>query len=295
MQRDALVNCREQSLRANALNFALKRWGQDEGVPTLALHGWLDNAASFDLLAPQLDALNLCAADLAGHGLSAHRPLGVHYYVTDYAADMLALADALQWREFNLIGHSLGANIAVLMAGICPDRIKKLVLIEGFGPHSREPETAVSQLRTAFAKMKNYHPDKLLVPADWDSLIAKRMQSNLPVNRQAAEILCKRGLKKVEGGWIWRSDPRLRYPSPLRLGESEIDALVSAITAPVCLVLGDRGLPPQFLKVTTRAHKCANLSIKTLVGGHHLHLEEAANDVATVINEFFQTHRSKNT
>lgn len=282
------MNYREQSVRANALNFALKRWGSEDGVPTLALHGWLDNAASFDLLAPQLDALNLCAADLAGHGLSDHRPPGLHYYVTDYAADMLALADALHWCEFNLIGHSLGANIAVLMAGICPERIKKLVLIEGFGPHSREPDAVVSQLRTAFAKMKNHNPDKRLAPADWESLIEKRMQSNLPVNRQAAELLCKRGLKYLEGGWVWRADPRLRYPSPLRFGEAEIEALVSAITAPVCLILGDSGLPTRFLKVDTRADKCLNLSIKTLAGGHHLHLEEAANEVAAVINDFFK-------
>lgn len=281
-----VAECQEERIQANGLSFALKRWGNAEGVPTLALHGWLDNAASFDLLAPQLDGLNLCAVDLAGHGLSEHRPLGTHYYVSDYAADMLAVADALGWQEFNLLGHSLGANIAVLMAGICPERINKLVLIEGFGPHGREPDTAVSQLRTAFAKMKNHRPDKLLVAVEWDTLIEKRMHSNLPVNRRAAELLCERGAKAVEGGWTWRSDPRLRYPSPLRLSEAEVEAIVAAITAPVCLILGDRGLPQPFLKVDTRKDKCAELIIKTLTGGHHLHLEEAASDVAAVINEF---------
>lgn len=279
----------EQVIQANGLNFALKLWQSTDGVPTLALHGWLDNAGSFDAIAPLLDTPLFCAVDLAGHGLSEHRPEGSHYYITDYAADALAIADALQWREFNLIGHSLGANIALVMAGIFPERIKKLVLIEGFGPHSREADAAVSQLRSAFAKMKTYNPKKQPVYPDWATMVEKRMQGSTPVNRQAAEILCKRGVKAVSGGWSWRSDPRLRYPSPLRLTEAEVRALIANISAPTCLILGDKGLPLEFMKVESRQEKLVNLHIATLRGGHHLHLEEGAEHVAATINTFLVT------
>ncbi|MGH8605107.1 MAG: alpha/beta fold hydrolase, partial [Gammaproteobacteria bacterium] len=60
--------------------FTAKRWGSDQGAPLIALHGWLDNAASFDPLASYLDEFDLVALDLAGHGLSDHRPKGVHYH-----------------------------------------------------------------------------------------------------------------------------------------------------------------------------------------------------------------------
>ncbi|MEM8768285.1 MAG: alpha/beta hydrolase, partial [Pseudomonadota bacterium] len=69
-----------------------KRWGDPAGEPTLALHGWLDNAATFDRLAPLLPELNLVALDFAGHGLSDHRPPGVHYHSFTDIQDVMAVA-----------------------------------------------------------------------------------------------------------------------------------------------------------------------------------------------------------
>ena len=56
------------------------KWGGPEGIPTVGLHGWLDNANTFDRLAPLIPELNLVALDFAGHGLSNHRAEGVHYH-----------------------------------------------------------------------------------------------------------------------------------------------------------------------------------------------------------------------
>ena len=88
-----------------------KRWGQPTGQPTIALHGWLDNANTFDRLAPMLPELDMVALDFAGHGESDHRPPGVHYHPITDIQDVLAVADQLGWRTFNLIGHSMGAAI----------------------------------------------------------------------------------------------------------------------------------------------------------------------------------------
>lgn len=127
----------ESTIETRYLRFAAKRWGDPNGLPVLALHGWLDNAASFDQLAPCLPQLQLVAIDLAGHGHSEHRPSGVKYHYVDYIDDVMAVADALGWERFALLGHSLGAGIACVVAGSFPERITHLMLLEGIGPMSR--------------------------------------------------------------------------------------------------------------------------------------------------------------
>ena len=70
---------KEMTFEVNGLRLTAKAWGDPAGTPTLALHGWLDNANTFDRLAPTLPELDLIAMDFAGHGFSSHRPDGVHY------------------------------------------------------------------------------------------------------------------------------------------------------------------------------------------------------------------------
>src|SRR5688500_18042292 len=86
-----------------------------EGAPrVLALHGWLDNAASFVPLAPYLDDVDLVAIDLPGHGRSAHLPPGADYSFAGALHSVLDAADALGWDTFALLGHSMGAGIGSL-------------------------------------------------------------------------------------------------------------------------------------------------------------------------------------
>ena len=125
----------------------------------LALHGWLDNAASFDALAPLLPELRLVALDLTGHGLSEHRPQGVHYHLADFLPDVLAAADALGWRRFALLGHSLGGGLASFMAAVSPERISRVAMIEGLGPPTSNPAEGPANLRKAIDQMDAL-PDK---------------------------------------------------------------------------------------------------------------------------------------
>jgi len=83
-----------------------------DGPRVLALHGWLDNAASFVPLAPHLASLQLVAIDLPGHGHSAHLPAGASYTTAAAICHVLDVADALGWDRFSLLGHSMGAGIA---------------------------------------------------------------------------------------------------------------------------------------------------------------------------------------
>src|SRR5690625_7580011 len=99
-------------------------------MPVLALHGWLDNSASFNVLAPQLKNLHLVALDLAGHGQSDHRPGSAPYNIWEDVAEIFAVADQLGWSRFALMGHSRGAMISMLAAGTFRERISHRAMFE---------------------------------------------------------------------------------------------------------------------------------------------------------------------
>src|SRR5690606_2312769 len=105
-------------------------FGPRDGRPVLALHGWLDNAATFVPLAPLLPELRIYALDLPGHGRSSHRPPGARYHYVDWVGDVIEAADALGLDRFALLGHSMGAGISILTAGTFPERVERLALIE---------------------------------------------------------------------------------------------------------------------------------------------------------------------
>ena len=116
----------------------------------LALHGWLDNAASFVPLAPHLSGIDLVAPDLPGHGRSAHLPAGADYSFAGAVHAVLDVADALGWERFALLGHSMGAGIGSLMAAACPQRDRtRCVAIEALGALAEAPErTAAAPARS---------------------------------------------------------------------------------------------------------------------------------------------------
>ena len=123
-----------------------------QGEPVLALHGWLDNAASFMPLATQWQR-PMVALDFSGHGHSDHRPDGVVTHLVDHVRDVLAVADQLGWQRFTLVGHSMGAGIACLFAAALPERVSRLVLIEGLGPPTTPAEDVAKTLRKALDDM----------------------------------------------------------------------------------------------------------------------------------------------
>ena len=121
----------ELRFEVNGHLIAAKAWGDSTAAPVIALHGWLDNAATFNRLAPLLKSVRLIALDLMGHGYSHHRPASMPYYIWDNVLDVLGVAEQLGLERFDLLGHSMGASIAMLIAGAYPEKVRQLVLIDG--------------------------------------------------------------------------------------------------------------------------------------------------------------------
>lgn len=261
------------------------------GAPkVIALHGWLDNAASFVPLASQLDGLDLVAPDLPGHGASAHLPPGADYSFASAMHAVLDIADALGWERFALLGHSMGAGIGSLVAAACPRRVERFLAIEALGALAEAPERTVARLREAAAATRALPDKRLRVFPDVDTAVQARMRAN-GLTEPVTRLLVKRGLVAVDGGYAWSSDPRLTLPTMVRMTEAQVEALVRGIECPTRVIYAEPAQPylPEALRMA-RAGLLPRGECAVVAGSHHLHMEDPG-AVAAAIGDFFLRDR----
>ncbi len=254
------------------------------GVPLLALHGWLDNAASFRPVAPLLAGYNLVALDMPGHGRSFHYPADAEYSLFSTILDMLAAADALGWQRFAVLGHSMGGAVASLLAAAAPDRIERLSLIEALGPLAGTEDTTASRLRDAVTQRRALDGKRKRVFTDPGVAVQARMQTNITaLDEASSRLLIERGIRPVEGGFEWSSDVRLTLPTAVRMSEAQIRDCLRAITCPVTLLVAEP-TPPYFTPGLREARTACVPQIRSvsLPGSHHLHMTHPA-EVVTVL------------
>lgn len=277
---------RALSFNILGLEFHAKQWGNADGQPTIGLHGWLDNANTFDRLAPLLPELNFIALDFAGHGLSDHRAEWVHYHPIYDIQEVLAIANQLNWHQFNLIGHSMGASIASELAAMFPDRIRASVHIDGFlATGGVSAETRIEQTRLAIEKILNPHHRARIFPNV--EAMAKRVTEATDQTMDAARVLVERGHKPVEGGITWRTDPRIRYPTPLRHSRNHINLLLKDSASPALLIVAEQGDKWYQGEIGLAQQHHPNLKVVRMAGPHHVHLEPAyVSHVADYVRQF---------
>lgn len=262
------------------------RAGTLGAVKVLALHGWLDNAASFVPLAGHLQGLDLVMLDLPGHGRSAHLGAGADYNLMVTLNAIVDVVDALEWTQFAVLGHSMGAGVGSMLAAALPQRVTRLVAIEALGSLADDAGCTASRLRDGLAAARALGSKKLRVFTDLAAPIRARMQAN-QLSEASARLLVERGVVTVDGGVVWSSDPRLTLPSLQRLTEAQVRNLIAGIPCPTRVIYAD---PPQpYLPEPLRSERAALLpqgSLRILPGTHHLHMEQPA-AVADAIGGFF--------
>ena len=263
----------ERSFQLPGLTLRARCWGDPSLPVLLALHGWLDNANSFALLAPELaQRWHVIALDLPGHGHSDHLPPGVGYHFTDYVRSVLAVGAMLPVARFHLLGHSMGAGIASLVAAAIPQCVDRLLLIEGLGPLGDDGSHTLQRFRDALAATP---PDTRALRRFSD--IEQAVNARVIVSGLRAELaypIVERGLHTADDGLHWRTDPRLRRATAVRLAETQIRSILGGIEAPTSVLLADpvtSYLPAALM--TARAACVASIQMQHMVGGHHLHLE----------------------
>jgi pimeloyl-ACP methyl ester carboxylesterase len=276
----------EREFQLPGLTLAARAWGEPGARPVLALHGWLDNAGSFDLLAPLLPDCEIVALDLAGHGFSGSRSADASYNLWQDVGDLLEVGEALGWQRCTLLGHSRGAAIAMLFAATFPERVDRLVLIEGGLPLTGEAADAPENLARALLEKRALRSRSGRVFAERNRAIAERVQGFTKVTEAAAEVLARRSLREVPGGFQWHADQRLKGPSELRFTAEHVRAFVRRVTLPVLLVFAadspfsGRPLYRETTALFPQAH------VVTLPGGHHFHLEGAEQEIAVRVRGF---------
>ncbi len=272
--------------------YRVEAWGQTlagwykpgNGTPMLALHGWLDNAHSFVPLVRQ-GLAPMLALDFAGHGLSDHRPPQAATHFVDHVRDVERAAATLTPAEpFDLVGHSMGAGVAVLFAATFPERVRRLVLIEGLGPPATPGHEAPAKLREAIEGMHALLDKQAPVYTDFEEAVRARTRGFGGLSIESARLLCERGLEAADAGWTWRTDPRLRLRSSLRLTEEQVAGFVRAIRAPTLLIVGEQGMGGDGA-FDHRLDWLERVEVARLPGPHHLHME-APEAVAERIRAF---------
>lgn len=253
-------------------------WGKGNKDKILALHGWLDNAASFYHLAPKLAAIGyeVIAIDFAGHGHSDHRAEGHFTHFIDFVLDIQDVLSELKWNKPILLGHSMGAAMAQMFSAASPDKVKKLIMIENIGPvPSYEKGSAASNLRQALNQWKKHTTEHKNYYQNIEKALEARQQAT-PMKADILKPMVERGLKKTEKGYHWRTDKRLRLRSLFRFTEQKVQDMLKAEKPQTMLILA---YPYTYaLSYPTAEERIEKLSPQKYIklkGHHHLHMDKA--------------------
>ena len=257
---------------ADGRRIAGLRWGAGPRH-FIALHGWLDNAASFAPLAKYLPLdVTLHAVDLPGHGYSDHAPVGSFYHFSDWLLDLDWILDVAPMPIAGVIGHSMGAAIASMFAGVRPERIPALLLVEGLGPISEAPARMPERMARHMDERRQWLAKAERLYPSFETVLAARLKA-APMPEATARAVLERSMEHAPEGWRWRSDARLKIGSPVRLTEEHVRATLSRIACPTTLVMA---ASPRYIEdpeLRTRADSVRNLAVHRIAGGHHLHAE----------------------
>lgn len=263
--------------------FSGQEWGDPDGEPMIALHGWLDNAASFAPMAPFLKGIRLIAVDQAGHGRSDHRSADMDYSIWNYVEDLVDIADTLGLKQFSLMGHSMGAIVSTMASAILGDRVNKAILLDGLFPMPRKAEDSPKALaayieeRKAFRKGKPVNRYRSLEHA-----VRVRCLGQFPVTRDSSALLVERALYQDGDAWTWRTDPRLSLPSPTRFTEEQSLAFAEQMSCEAHMLYAREGYIDALIE--PHRERLQKIQFYPMPGSHHFHMDEHHEAVADIVN-----------
>lgn len=228
--------------------YRVRTWGQPQaGTPPLVLvHGWMDVGASYQFVVDALSEAffqqrHIIAPDWRGFGHSMPPTPCDHYTFTDYLGDLDALLHhyAPDHQQIDLVGHSMGGNVAMLYAGARPARIRRLVNLEGFGLPATQPSQAPARIGKWLDELQALHTGTIeLKTYDSVQAVAARLQkTNRRLSADKALWLAGEwAAPDAQGRWAILGDAAHKVVNPQLFRLEEALAHYAAITAPVLAV-----------------------------------------------------------
>ncbi|MCP3024955.1 alpha/beta fold hydrolase [Cupriavidus basilensis] len=228
---------RSEFITLRGLNMHVRHWGEP-GAPTLfLLHGWMDVAASFQFMVDALERdWHVIAPDWRGFGQTdwpTRYPGTESYWFPDYVADLEAVLDHYQPdAPVNLVGHSMGANVACFYAGIRPERVRRVVDLEGFGMTGTRAEQAPGRYARWLDELRERQP---LRSYDSVGAVAARLQKTNPrlPDDRAAFLAEHWSARNAQGRWEILGDAAHKMVNPVLYRLDEVMAIWAQATAPV--------------------------------------------------------------
>lgn len=223
---------RSEYLPVRGLNYHLRHWGEPGAPMLFMVHGWMDVSASFQFVVDQLSQdWHVIAPDLRGFGLTSAST--DTYWFADYLADLDAiLRHYAPTGELNLLGHSMGANVVSMYAGIYPERVRRLIDLEGFGLPATSPEQAPKRYRKWLAELTE--PPQLRDYADLAAVAARLQKTNPCLEQDKALWLAQHWSRLNSAGrYEILGDPVHKQTNPVLFRVEEFLACWAQITAPV--------------------------------------------------------------
>jgi pimeloyl-ACP methyl ester carboxylesterase len=240
---------RSEFIPIRGLCHHVRTWGEPGSPPLFLLHGWMDVSASFQFLVDSFARdWHIIAPDWRGFGLTEWARDG--YWFPDYYADLEALLDHYQpGVPALLVGHSMGGVVASIYAGIRPERVARLVSMEGLGLARHTPDQAPVRYAHWLDQLRS--PDGFRPYRSFEEVAARLRKNNPRLSAERAAFLAQHWAKRLDNGDVaLLSDPRHKIFNPYLFRIDEAIACWRRVTAPVLLVSGKLSDIPARMKDT---------------------------------------------
>ncbi|MBC3875623.1 alpha/beta fold hydrolase [Undibacterium flavidum] len=293
-----MKSSRSEFVALRGLNMHVRHWGSPDAPKLFMVHGWMDVAASFQFVVDRLaQDWHVIAPDWRGFGLT-ESPAVESYWFPDYVADLDAILHHYSPEQpVNLLGHSMGGNIAMIYAGVRPERITKLINLEGFGMPMTQAKQAPGRYRKWLDELREV---PTLRPYASAAEVAGRLQKTNPrLSDARATFLAQHWAKEnAQGQWELLADPAHKNSSPLLYHVDEVLQCWQNIAAPVLWVeandtdiwrmIGSK--EEARVEIDRRMKFIPNMQTKVVMDAGHMLHHDQPEELAVMLEAFLKTH-----